>query len=412
MKIDILTHTLSNGMKVVFHPHPTTAMVAVDILYNVGSRDESPTRSGMAHLFEHLMFGGSENVARFDRASELAGAENNAWTSCDYTNFYDILPASNIESAFWFESDRMLSPRLDPEAIEIQKSVVIEEFKQTCLNQPYGDLSHHLLGMVYSTHPYSRPTIGLTPDDVAAVTPEDARQFFDSHYAPNNAVLAVAGNTDFDTVVKLAEKWFGSIPARPVAPRLYMPEPAFTEPRRKVVTGAVPHAQITLAFPMGGIKSEDFYPADMLSDVLANGRSSRLLRNVVRGNDLISSADASIRGTEEPGFLMVNATLQDSSPQSVSRAEKILWRELEEIATHAVSETELEKCRNRFESNFTFNTLSYFNTAEELALHTVAGRDINETVPLYREVTSQRLLETASRLIRPENCATLVYLPE
>lgn len=249
--------TLPNGLRVVHEQDSATAMVALDVLYNVGARDEHPDHTGMAHLFEHLMFGGSVNIADFDGAIEQAGGRNNAWTNQDYTNFYDIVPAQNAETAFWLESDRMLSLAFSDKALEVQRNVVMEEFKQVCLNQPYGDLGHHMSALAYKVHPYRTPVIGKELGHIESVTQEQVREFFRTHYAPNNAVLAVTGNITLDETRRLAEKWFGPIPRRMVAPRRYAPEPEQTEARRMVVTGNVPQTLVVISYPMPSCANPD-----------------------------------------------------------------------------------------------------------------------------------------------------------
>lgn len=410
--ITYTTHTLPNGLRVVWHPDRNTCMVAVDILYNVGARDEHPSRTGMAHLFEHLMFGGSDNVPDFEAAMEHAGGENNAWTNNDFTNFYDIVPAVNIETALWAESDRMLRPALSDKAIDVQRAVVIEEFKQTCLNKPYGDMAHHLRSMIYTEHPYRYPTIGLTPDHIAAVSADEVRDFFDKHYAPNNAVLVISGNISEDEAMAKAMKYFGDIPRRDVAPRLYAPEPEITVPRRKEVSGAVPCTSLTVAFPMPGAMEPGYMECDMLSDVLANGRSARLTREVVLAGDVITEADASISGSEEPGFLMINARLRDNSDAAVARAEEMIRTQLDRLRTELVSDKELRRCHARFESYHTFGNMSYSDCAAELAMNVTRGEDINTKVERYRSITAESLRDTARRILDPNRSCTLVYRPE
>lgn len=258
--ITVNRFTLSNGLRVVHNHDSATAMVALDILYNVGSRDERPERTGMAHLFEHLMFGGSENVAEFDKALENAGGTNNAWTNSDYTNFYDIVPAHNAETAFWLESDRMKGLAFSDKALEVQRQVVCEEFKQVCLNQPYGDLQHYLNGLAYKEHPYRIPVIGKELSHIENVTQDEVRRFFYDHYAPNNAVISVTGNITVERTREFVEKWFSDIPMRKIAPRLYNPEPEQTEARRLTVTGRAPQTVIVKAYHMPGYNHPD-YPA-------------------------------------------------------------------------------------------------------------------------------------------------------
>jgi predicted Zn-dependent peptidase len=385
-------------------------MVALNILYNVGSRDEDPELTGMAHLFEHLMFGGSENIPDFDSALESAGGTNNAWTNCDYTNFYDIIPAHNVETAFWLESDRMNALAFSDKALEVQRQVVCEEFKQVCLNQPYGDLSHHLNTLAYTVHPYRHPVIGMELSHIQKVTQEDVRQFFYHHYAPNNAVLAITGNITAERAFALAEKWFGPIPSRPIAPRNYLQEPCQTEARRKSVTGRVPHTVIYKAFHMPGQRDKCYPVCDTITDLLSAGQSSRFYRNLLLKTNLFSKVDASITGSDEPGLLLLSGHLRDGV--TVEEAEDAIMREALSLVTTPPDEHELQRSLNRFESTLTFSNISYINLASLLAQIEMIDRDVNSIVPRQRETTIKDIVETTQRIITPENCSTLIYSPQ
>ncbi len=405
------TFTLDNGLRVVHNYDPATAMVAVDILYNVGARDEDPELTGMAHLFEHLMFAGSENVPDYDAALELAGGTSNAWTSNDFTNFYDVVPAGNVETAFWLESDRMLSLNLNERSLEVQRSVVIEEFKQTHLNRPYGDLSHRLRALLYSTHPYRYPTIGKEISHIERVTLDDLRHFYLTHYAPNNAVLAVSGNITLERVRDLAIKWFSPIPRRDIAPRLYHPEPVRTEARFERLERQVPCSMVTVAYPMPGYGKPGYIECDLITDILSNGRSSRFYRDLVMHDDLFADADASIAGSEEPGFLMINARLNRSDDASVARALKVLDREARALAEPGnVTDHELTRAVNKFDSQATLNSMNYLSKAQNLALAAIHGEDIDSIVPAYRRVTTADITAAASAVIDPARSATVVYI--
>lgn len=326
--IDFNRFTLSNGLRVIHNYDPTTAMVAVNVLYNVGSRDEDPSMTGLAHLFEHLMFGGSVNIPDFDAEIERAGGMNNAWTSNDFTNFYDVAPARNFETLLWLESDRMLGLAFSEKSLEVQRNVVIEEFKQTHLNRPYGDLFHKLRSLVYHTHPYSIPTIGKEPAHIEKVTRDDVRDFFYSHYAPNNAVLAISGNVTPDQVRRGVERWFDSIPRRDIKPRTYQPEPLPEAPRELEVRGHVPQTCVVVAYPMPGYGQPGYIECDLITDILASGRSSRFYRRLLLGGDLFTSADASIIGSEEPGMLMLKGYLEDPSEATARKAVERLMSEI------------------------------------------------------------------------------------
>lgn len=404
--------TLSNGLRVIHHHDPHTPMVAINILYNVGSRDESPELTGMAHLFEHLMFGGSRNIPEYDTAIENAGGWNNAWTSNDFTNFYDVAPAVNAETLFWLESDRMLELAFSDKALEVQRSVVSEEFKQVCLNQPYGDLMHHLRRLLYTTHPYRYPTIGKELSHIEKVTQDDVRDFFFSHYAPNNAVLAVAGNITWDHTRELAEKWFGPIPAREIAPRLYSPEPPRIAPTADTIHAAVPQTMLVVAYPMAPYNSPDYIPGDIITDLLASGRSARFHQNLVMKHPIFVQADAAIAGHEEPGFLMLNAALASSDNAQVNQAIGLMTAEASRLATEGITQYELDRAVNRFESNHTFSSLSYLAKAQQLAMAEMHNEDINSIVTRYRSVTPADIKRVASDIFNPSTSATLVYSPQ
>lgn len=407
--IDYSLTSLPNGLRVVHHPDYSAHHVAVNLLYNVGARDESPELTGMAHLFEHLMFGGSPNVPDFDSTLEMAGGSNNAWTSNDFTDFYDILPRENIATAFWAESDRMLSLAFSPRSLEVQRKVVIEEFKQTCINRPYGDLGHLLRGLLYTRHPYRYPTIGRNISHIERVTMDDVRRWFFSHYAPNNAVLSVAGPVSADLTLSLAEKWFAPIPRREIARRDYEPEPPITESRRLEVTRPVPQTRIIIAFHTAAYGTKDYRTADLITDILASGNSSRFYRELVMGTDIFTQADASVAGSQEPGFLMITCSLRSNTPDTVRRAEEALWAQLRRIASEPVSDFELQRALNRFESNRTYAQLNFASKARELAIAVMSGEDINAVVPAYRAITPQDIQRVASRMFRPEHSCTLIY---
>ena len=369
--IDFRRYTLPNGLRVIHSYDPDTVMVTVDVLYNTGARDESRALTGIAHLFEHLMFGGSANIPRFDKELEQAGGVSNAWTSNDFTNFFETLPAANVETAFHLESDRMLSLAFSPEALEVQRSVVIEDFKQQCLNRPYGDLMHGLREALYSpSHPYSWPVIGLDPSHIAAVTNDDVRRWFFAHYAPDNAVLAIVGNLPYDRGRRLVEKWFGDIPARHVAPRR-LPDPGFpTADIVRDMRGHVPCANVVIAIPMAPYGTHDYRVADCITDILAAGRSSRLLRNLVLGGDgSIIEADASVGGCEEPGFMLMSARTASDADPVVARAAARLRAQLALLAEPGnVSPYELERTLNRFESTFLMQNVAPVARTQNLAL--------------------------------------------
>lgn len=409
--IDTTRFELSNGLRVVHNYDGNTAMVSVNVLYNVGSRDEDSNLTGLAHLFEHLMFGGSVNIPDFDGAIERAGGKNNAWTSNDFTNFYDIVPAQNAETAFWLESDRMLSPAFTERTLEVQRSVVIEEFKQQCLNRPYGDMSHHLRKMIYKVHPYQWPVIGKEPSHIAKVQLSEAQEFFFSHYAPNNAVLSVSGNISADDTRRLAEKWFGDIPRREIMPRNYSPEPEQREPRIVEVKGRVPSTDITIAYPMQGYGTKQYYCADLLTDLMANGESSIFYRELLMESDLFTSVDASILGSEEPGVLMLNMRLREGGAENEQRAIAILKSKVEDVIHRQFSDEHLTRAINKMESAMLFGNISYLSKAQSLALSEYHKEDINEVILRYRELTNADLQRASEEIFREERLNTLIYRP-
>lgn len=412
--IEFRRYTLPNGLRVIHNYDPSTVMVAVDVLYNTGARDERRELTGIAHLFEHLMFGGSENVERFDRELENAGGRNNAWTSNDFTNFYDIVPAVNVETVFHLESDRMLALSFNPKALEVQRSVVIEEFKQQCLNRPYGDLMHGLRAALYSpAHPYSWPVIGIEPGHIAGVTDSDVREWFYSHYAPDNAVLAISGRLDYDEGRRLVEKWFGDIPRRNPAARS-LPSPGFpASPVLRRMSGRVPHPMLAIAIPMDAYGTHDYRVADCITDILSAGRSSRIYRNLIAGGDgSIIEADASVSGAEERGFMLFTARTATDSDEALDAAARALMEQLAALAVPGdVSEHELERTLNRFESTFVLSNLDALSKAQNLAMAEMHGEDINDTVALQRTITAADIARVAAQLSATP-AATVYYRPE
>lgn len=407
--IQVNRYTLANGLRIVHNEDDSTQMVALNLLYDVGARDEDPSHTGFAHLFEHLMFGGSLHIPDYDTPVQNAGGENNAWTNNDITNYYITLPHQNVETGFWLESDRMLSLDFSPKSLEIQRQVVIEEFKQRNLNQPYGDASHLLRELAYESHPYRWPTIGKEIAHIAQATLEEVKDFFYRFYAPNNAILAVTGHISFEETIRLAEKWFGPIPARNIPPRQLPAEKPQTAVRRKTVERKVPVDAIYMAFHMSNRMHPDYYVYDMITDILSNGRSSRFIQSLVQEQKLFTSIDAYISGSLDEGLLHV--TGKPVEGVSLEQAEKAIWKELEKMKTVPVSEQELEKVKNRYESEQIFNNINYLNVATNLAFFELTGKaeDINEEVGKYRAVTAEQIQATSARCFVPENCSILYY---
>ena len=407
--ISINRHTLSNGLRIVHHEDRSTQMVALNIAYNVGARDEHPEHTGFAHLFEHLMFGGSVNIPDYNTPVQMAGGDSNAWTNNDMTNYYITLPAQNVETAFWLESDRMLSLDFSPQSLEVQRHVVTEEFKQRCLNKPYGDAAHLLRGLAYKVHPYSWPTLGKDISHIENASLEEVRDFFFRFYAPGNAVLAVAGGISMEETVRLAEKWFAPIPSRKVSPKRLPAEPEQTEMRRLSVERNVPVSALYMAFHKGDRMSQDFYAADMITDILANGRSSRFVESLVRGKRVFSSIDAYVTNSFDPGLLQI--TGKPSAGVSLEEAEAAVWDELDRLKVELVAEDELEKVRNRYEAEQIFSSTSYLNVASTMAFFELLGDAelANDDVARYRATSATQLREAATRILGRENCSVVLY---
>ena len=377
MKIN--RHILDNGLRLVHSQDESTQMVALNVLYNVGARDEHPEHTGFAHLFEHLMFGGSVNIPDYDMPLQLAGGENNAWTNNDITNYYLTVPRQNVETGFWLESDRMLSLDFSERSLEVQRGVVMEEFKQRCLNQPYGDVGHLLRPLAYR------------------------------FYAPNNAVLAVTGNISFEEAVALTEKWFGPIPRREVPQRNLPQEPEQTEERRLTVERNVPLDSLFMAYHMCSHDHPDYYAFDILSDLLSNGRSSRLNQRLVQQKQLFSSIDAYISGSVDAGLFHISG--KPAAGVSLEQAEAAVREELERLQQEPVDEQELEKVKNKFESTQIFGNINYLNVATNLAWFELLGRaeDMEKEVERYRAVTAGQLQKVAQSAFRKENGVILYY---
>ena len=404
--------TLDNGLRLVHHEDRSTQMVALNIVYDVGARDEHPDHTGFAHLFEHLMFGGSIHIPDYDTPLQQAGGENNAWTNNDITNYYLTIPQTNVETGFWLESDRMWELAFSQQSLDIQREVVMEEFKQRTLNQPYGDVGHLLRALAYQVHPYRWPTIGRELSHIAQATLDEVKSFFFRYYAPNNAVLAVTGHLSWEETVRLTEKWFGPIPRRSVPVRQLPQEPVQTAERRQTVERNVPLDALFMAYHMGGRGESSYYACDILSDLLSNGHSSRLNRRLVQEQHLFSSLDAYISGTRDAGLFHING--KPAPGITLEQAEAAIRSELERLTTTPVELHELEKVKNKFESTQIFGNINYLNVATNLAWYELTGRaeDIDREVPRYRAVTSDQLQQVARQLFRQDNGVVLYYRKE
>jgi len=402
--------TLENGLKVLVHEDPTTPMAVVNILYDVGARDEDPEKTGFAHLFEHLMFGGSVNIPTYDEPLQRVGGENNAFTSNDITNYYITLPAVNLETAFWLESDRMLSLAFSEKSLEVQRNVVCEEFKQRYLNQPYGDVWLKLRPMAYKKHPYQWATIGKVLEHIENATIDDVRDFFKKHYNPANAILVVGGSVKTEDVKLLAEKWFGDIPGLDKPARNLEPEPEQTEERKLTVKADVPLNAIYKAFHMPSRNDENYFTVDLISDILSRGNSSRLFRKLLKEQKLFSEINAYLTGSLDTGLFVVEG--KPLPGVSMEIAEASIWHELEQLKTDLVHDDELTKVKNKIESTMVFSEMSLLDKAMNLAFFELLGdaERLNSETQKYLDVTASQIQQQAQQIFRKENSSTLYYL--
>lgn len=402
--------TLSNGLIVIHHHDTTSPFVAFNLLYKVGARDESPDNTGFAHLFEHLMFEGTEEVPYFDGPLQEAGGENNAFTNNDYTNYYDIVPDINLEIPFWLESDRMTNLRISTTSLDLQKKVVIEEFKENYVNQPYGDAFHHLREMVYKVHPYRWPTIGKKIDHIKNATLKNVKSFFQQYYVPNNAIIAVGGNIESEQTFELVDKWFGDIPANPDLKKNVFTEPEQTSATFKTLKADVPHDAIFIAFKMPGRLEEGYYSADVATDILASGPSSRLYQKLVKETGLFSEIDAYISGSNDTGMLILEGKVSEG--KEVSAASSALWDILKEMQQQLIAEEELRKVKNKMITYMNFSDASLLNRMISLAYYEMLGDAewINLEEDKYENVSAADIMAFCQSTFVHEKSNTLYYL--
>jgi zinc protease len=401
--------TLDNGLRVFVHEDPSTEMAVLNLLYQVGSRDEEEDKTGFAHLFEHLMFGGSKHISSFDEPLQKVGGENNAFTSPDITNYYITIPANNLETAFWLESDRMLSLSFDPQVLEVQRKVVIEEFKQRYLNQPYGEAWLKLRPMAYKVHPYRWATIGKEVSHIEEATMQDVKDFFYKFYVPNNAIMVVAGNVTLEEVKRLSEKWFGEIPAGEVPARRLPIEPQQKEARLEEFVAEVPADAIYKVYHMPARASTDYYVADLLSDILGRGKSSRLYERLVKEKKLVSSINAYVTGSADPGLLVINGNLNEDV--TLEEVDQEIQKVIEEVQQQELPEEELEKVRNKAESTLLFGEVELLNRAMNIAFAAFLGDPqlVNRETEYIQAVTAEQVQQMARAILQPENSSTLYY---
>jgi len=407
--IDFQHFTLENGLQVYVHEDHSVPTAAMNILYNVGSRDESPEKTGFAHLFEHLMFGGSKNIPEYDKPLQKVGGENNAFTSPDITNYYLTLPAQNLETAFWLESDRMMSLNFNPEVLEVQRKVVIEEFKQRYLNQPYGDVWLKLRPLAYQVHPYQWATIGKDISHIEDATMDDVKAFFYKYYLPNNAIMVLAGNVKTDNIKKLTEKWFAPIPAGTQYVRNLPKEPKQTAARFMEIQADVPANMIYKAFKMSDKQSSKYLPTDLLSDILGRSKSSRLHQKLVQERQLFSSANSYVTGSIDAGLFCVSGKVKEGV--NILDAENAINEVIAEIRQEIVSEEELQKVKNQAESTLILSEIEVLSRAMNLAYCALLGdaNIINEESAKIQATTNSELFEVANEVLNPDNCTTLHY---
>ena len=407
--MDYQSFELKNGLKVIVHEDHSTKQAVLNLLYQVGSRDESEEKTGFAHLFEHLMFGGSKNIESYDEPLQTVGGENNAFTSPDLTNYYITIPSNNLETAFWLESDRMLSLSFNPEVLEVQRKVVIEEFKQRYLDQPYGDAWLKLRPLAYKEHPYKWATIGKEISHIEDATMDDVIAFFKKHYIPNNAILVVAGDVTLEQIKALSEKWFEPIPVGTLQERNLPKEPKQLEARKLELEADVPLNAIYKVYHMPDRLSSDYFAADLMGDVLGRGKSSRLYEKLVKSKNLMTSVNVYITGSIDAGLLVITGKLNEGV--SFETFEAALDIEIEEIISNPISDEELEKVKNQAESAHIFSEMELLNKAYSLAYFTMLGDTslINEEVNEIRAVEAIDIQKSAKRLLLKENCSTLYY---
>jgi zinc protease len=404
--------TLNNGLRVLVHEDKSVEIAVINLLYKVGSRNEHPDKTGFAHLFEHLMFGGSRNISSYDEPLQKVGGENNAFTNTDITNYYLTVPAANIETGFWLESDRMLSLSFDPQVLEVQRKVVIEEFKQRYLNQPYGDVWLKLRPLAYRQHPYQWATIGKEISHIENATMDDVQEFFYKHYRPNNATLVVAGNVTSAQVKMLAEKWFGSIPTGTINSSAFPAEPQQTEKRSETVYANVPANALYMAWHMPGRFDISYYAYDLLSDVLSRGKASRLYNMLVKEKELFSSISSFVTGTIDPGLFVISGRLKDGvSPE---QAENEVHALLTTIIDKGISEEELLKVKNQALATLAFGEVEVMNRAMNLAFANLSGDPelVNHEPQLIANVTAQEIRQAAAQSLTEDKCTVLYYKKE
>ncbi len=401
--------SLENGLTVLVHQDKSTPMAVVNVLYDVGARDEDPAKTGFAHLFEHLMFGGSKNIPIYDEPLQLAGGENNAFTTNDFTNYYCQLPAENVETAFWLESDRMLSLAFGKKSLEVQRKVVCEEFKEHYINKPYGDVWHKMRELAYTTHPYRWMTIGAELSHIETATLDDVKAFFNKHYNPSNAILVVAGNVELEEVKRLTQKWFADIPASEKYVRNLPVEPKQTEAKSAIVKTNVPLDALYKCWHIYPRTDPRYYIADLITEILSGGGSSRLFQSLVKEKQLFSNIECYHLGSNDAGLLTIEGKLVKGV--KMEDAEAAIYEELVKLQLEGITQTELDKVKNKTESMMAFEDMAITNRAASLAIYELLGDAdlINKELNYYQAVTADDIQNESKIIFDEKNVNTLYY---
>ena len=412
--IDFTSYKLDNGIQLIIHEDNTTPLVAINILYKVGSKHEAKDKTGFAHLFEHLMFSGSKHVEEFDIPIQMAGGENNAFTNSDMTNFYNIVPRENVETVLWLESDRMAYLDINQESLDIQKKVVVEEFKEVCLNQPYGDMWHHMSDLAYTVHSYKWPTIGKDFSHIEQADLDQVKTFYNKFYNPENAIICIAGNIKTDEAKELVEKYFGWIKNKKASVKTQNldVEPPQVTRILKNIRAKVPAKAIYMGFHMSDRLDKEYYVTDLITDILSNGRSSRFYQNLYKSTKLFSTIDAYISGTFDPGLILIEAKLHQDA--DLAYAQKLIWDELNKLKEELISEDEITKLINKLESANVYGEVNILNKTLNLAYYAYLGDTsmINTQMEMYQSITAEDIRQTARKLLVDSNCTEIIYEPD
>jgi predicted Zn-dependent peptidase len=400
---------LQNGLTVLMHEDKNTPIASISVLYKVGSRDEHPEKTGFAHLFEHLMFGGSVNIPDYDGVMQRAGGENNAYTNHDYTHFFTTLPAKNIETALWLESDRMLELMLQKEVLDVQKKVVVEEFYETCLNLPYGDVWHELSALNYEKHPYKWPTIGVHPSHIEKANLTDVKKFYNKYYHPGNAILVIAGPISIKRMKELAMKWFNDIPSGKTIKKNYTSEPPKKEARRKQSQAEVPVDAIYMTFPCPARADKAFYAVDLLSDIFSNGPSSRLIHRLTRENKYFNQIDCYVTGDFDPGLIVFEG--RPTEKISLQDAEEIISKEINELKNQLIESAELQKWKNKAESTLVLSEMGIQSKSMNLGFFEALGNAdlMNAESDIYQSLTAEEIQQAAQVWLKDDQKSVLTY---